>query len=109
MKKRVYAILATAGIWLTGGPSAMAATSVPPAPTFNRDVAPIIWANCVACHHAGEVAPFNLTSYEDVRKRAKQVARITHSRTMPPWKAEPGYGEFEGERRLTDAQLAAIQ
>ena len=78
------------------------------APTFTKDIAPIVWNNCAGCHHAGEVAPFNLTSYEDVRKRAKQIAKITHSRTMPPWKAEPGYGDFEAERRLTDAQIALI-
>jgi mono/diheme cytochrome c family protein len=79
------------------------------APTFAKDVAPIVWQNCASCHHAGEVAPFTLTSYDDVKKRAKQIAKITHSRTMPPWKAEPGYGEFLGERRLTDAQIALIQ
>ena len=80
-----------------------------PAPTFTRDIAPLVWANCVACHHTGEVAPFTLTSYDDVKKRAKQIAKITHSRTMPPWKAEPGFGDFEAERRLTDQQIALIQ
>src|SRR5258706_1455057 len=79
------------------------------APTFTRDIAPIVWNNCAGCHHAGEVAPFSLTSYEDVKKRAKQIAKITHSRTMPPWKAEPGYGDFEAERRLTEAEFALIQ
>jgi hypothetical protein len=78
------------------------------APTFTKDVAPIVWNNCAGCHHAGEVAPFTLTSYQDVRKRAKQIVKITHARTMPPWKAEPGYGDFEGQRRLTDAQIALI-
>jgi hypothetical protein len=80
-----------------------------PAPTFSNDVAPIIWANCSGCHHAGEVAPFSLTSYADAKRHAKQIARITHDRVMPPWKAEPGYGDFQGERRLTDAQLATIK
>src|SRR5437763_11421101 len=79
------------------------------APTFAKDIAPIIWANCAGCHHAGEVAPFTLTSYDDVKKRAKQIARITHSRVMPPWKAEPGFGEFQDERRLSDQQIGLIQ
>jgi mono/diheme cytochrome c family protein len=78
-------------------------------PTFNKDIAPIIWNNCAACHHAGEVAPFTLASYKDVQKRAKQIAKITHDRTMPPWHAEPGYGDFADERRLTEAQLALIR
>src|SRR5688572_18635704 len=80
------------------------------APTFSRDVAPIVWNHCAGCHHAGEGAPFTLTSYEDVRKRAKQLATITHQRVMPPWEPEPGFGvEFEGDRRLTDAQIKVIQ
>ena len=43
--------------------------------TFTKDVAPILFANCAACHRAGEVAPFNLTSYADAAKRAKTIAR----------------------------------
>ncbi|MDB5322111.1 MAG: Calcium-binding EF-hand-containing protein [Phycisphaerales bacterium] len=109
MKSRTECVVVV-GCLLTLARFTQAATAVGASPpTFNRDIAPIIWNNCAACHHAGEVAPFNLTSYEDVRKRAKQVAKITHARTMPPWKAEPGYGEFEGERRLSDAQIATIQ
>lgn len=27
---------------------------------------------------------------------------------MPPWKPEPGYGDFAGDRRLTDAELTLI-
>jgi Tol biopolymer transport system component len=47
-------------------------------------------------------------SYEDVAKRGALIAKVTESRYMPPWHAEPGYGEFVGERRLTDAQIASI-
>jgi hypothetical protein len=84
------------------------AASAAPAPTFSHDIAPIIWNNCAACHHKGEVAPFSLTSYRDVAKRAKQIAEITTSRTMPPWHAEPGYGDFQHERRLTDEQIKLL-
>src|SRR5579864_9724724 len=76
--------------------------------TFNKDIAPILYGNCASCHHAGEVAPFPLMSYDDAQKHAKQMARVTHSRYMPPWKAEPGFGEFKDERRLTEQQIATI-
>jgi mono/diheme cytochrome c family protein len=78
-------------------------------PTFNRDIAPIIYNNCSNCHRTGEVAPFALLTYNDAAKRAKQIAAITQARVMPPWKAEPGYGHFLNERRLTDQQIAAIR
>ena len=77
--------------------------------TFNKDIAPIVYRNCAVCHHAGEVAPFTLTSFDDVKKRAKQIGVITEMRVMPPWKAEPGFGEFRDERRLSDAEIAKIQ
>ena len=76
--------------------------------TFTETIAPIIYQNCVTCHRAGEAAPFALISYEDVKKRGALIATVTKSRYMPPWHAAHGYGEFADERRLTDAQIAAI-
>ncbi len=87
------------------GPQARAAATPV---TFTETIAPILYANCVTCHRPGEVAPFSLMSYEDVVKRGKLIARVTGEKYMPPWHAAPGYGEFVGERRLTDAQIAAF-
>lgn len=77
--------------------------------TFSTHIAPIIHARCATCHHEGEAAPFNLLSFEDVRKRSKQILEVVESRTMPPWLAEHGYGEFANERRLTDRELTLIR
>jgi hypothetical protein len=78
-------------------------------PTFNMDVAPIIFANCSSCHRPGEAAPFALLSYQDVAKRGKLIAKVTSSRGMPPWKAEPASFPYRDERHLTDQQLEVIQ
>ena len=77
--------------------------------TFNKDIAPIIFQSCAECHHPGGPAPFSLLGYEDVKKRARQIATVTKSRYMPPWPPESGYGEFIGERRLSDEQIRSIQ
>lgn len=97
-------------------PLAVAAAQPPrppqPAPaaiTFTEHIAPIVYANCVACHRAGEAAPFPLVTYDDVASRAKQIARVTGERIMPPWHAAPGYGDFVDERRLTDSQIELIR
>ncbi len=76
--------------------------------TFTETIAPIVYENCVTCHRPGEAAPFSLISYEDVKKRGTLIATVTQSRYMPPWHATHGYGEFADERRLSDAQIAAI-
>ena len=95
-----------AGVVWIGIAGALAAAAAPP--TFNRDIAPILYKNCATCHRPGEVAPFSLLTYQDAAKRAKQIAAVTQSRFMPPWKAEPGYGSFQNERRLTDDQIAML-
>src|ERR1019366_2324493 len=76
--------------------------------TYARDIAPIIYNNCTSCHRAGEVAPFALQSYSDVRKHAQTITAVIKSRYMPPWKAE-SHGEFLGERRLTGDQIQMIR
>jgi hypothetical protein len=76
--------------------------------SYTRDIAPILQANCMNCHRDGEVAPFPLTSYQDAAKRARQLADVTQSRFMPPWKPEHGFGRLAGERRLTDRQLELL-
>ena len=80
------------------------------APTFAADVAPIVLEHCAPCHRPGEVGPFPLLTYDDVRRRARQIAEVTASRFMPPWKPAPGFGgPFVGSRRLSDADVALIQ
>lgn len=78
------------------------------APAFARDIAPIIYTKCAPCHHPGDAAPFSLLTYQDVKKRAAQIAAATSAHYMPPWLPEAGYGDFEDDRRLSDAQIAAI-
>src|SRR5262252_829507 len=77
-------------------------------PTFTRDVAPILYARCVSCHRAGEVAPMPLLTYEDARPWARSIKTRVVSRQMPPWQTDPHVGVFANDPRLTDAQIATI-
>jgi tetratricopeptide (TPR) repeat protein len=77
-------------------------------PTFTNDIAPIVYEKCAPCHHPGEAAPFSLLTYQDVKKRAAQIAAVTRTGFMPPWLPEKGYGDFAGERSLTAAEIATI-
>ena len=76
--------------------------------TFNKDIAPVIYQNCAVCHHPGGSAPFSLMTYQEVKKRAAQIADVTASRYMPPWLPE-NHGEFVGERRLTEQQIKNLK
>ena len=78
-------------------------------PTFAKDVAPIVFNKCAACHRAGEVAPMTLTSYEDVRPWAKVIKNKVVSREMPPWGADPAHSlKMRNDRSLTQAQVDTI-
>ena len=111
---RRYLLLALLALVVIWSAAALAQTSRPgrtaaPAPvTFAETIAPIVYANCVTCHRAGQAAPFSLISYEDVAKRGALIARVTESRYMPPWHGDTDFGGFVGERRLTTEQIATI-
>ena len=77
--------------------------------TFARDVAPIIFDHCGICHHPNGSAPFSLLTFPAARQRATLIAAVTKSRLMPPWKSEPGYGEFIGHHPLSDAEIEVVQ
>jgi tetratricopeptide (TPR) repeat protein/mono/diheme cytochrome c family protein len=77
--------------------------------TFYKQIAPIIYKNCSQCHRPGESAPFSLLSYEDVKRHASTIAKVTESRYMPPWLPDTGHGEFAEERRLSDSEVQLIQ
>jgi tetratricopeptide repeat protein len=76
--------------------------------TFAHDIAPIVYRYCAPCHRPGESGPFPLLSYEDVKKRARQIVDVTSRRFMPPWLPEPRHGDFQDELRLTDEQIRAF-
>jgi hypothetical protein len=78
-------------------------------PTFSRDIAPIVFKNCAPCHRPGEAGPFSLLTYQDVVRKARTIAAVTHSRYMPPWPADPSYRHFAGERVLNDREIDLIQ
>src|SRR5216684_6391388 len=97
--KRTLTILATACALAATAFSAGEVTR-PSGLTFTEHIAPIVFNNCTSCHRPGEAAPFALMSYADVKKRGALIAAVTKSRFMPPWHAEPGYGDFIDVHRL---------
>ena len=73
------------------------AVSAGDAPTFYKDVLPILQTNCQTCHRQGEVAPMSLVTYEQTRPWAAAIKKATQSKAMPPWFAEPGHVRYANE------------
>lgn len=70
--------------------------------TFQSDIKPIVDAKCAGCHFEGGIAPFALTSFEDMQAHGG-VSKLTIAEgTMPPWQAADGCNDYIGNRSLTD-------
>ena len=89
------------------GSAAIAATTSTNV-TFNKDVLPILQKNCQSCHRPGEIGPMALLSYQDSRPWAKAIKEAVATRKMPPWFADPRFGHFANDRRLSDADIKTI-
>ena len=77
--------------------------------TFSTDIAPIVWSRCASCHRPGEIGPFSLITYDEVRRHGTQIAAVTARRIMPPWQPSGRVGDFQNDRRLTDRELQTLQ
>lgn len=78
------------------------------APTYTRDVAPILRANCETCHRPGEAVPMSLRTYKEVRPFAAAIKEAVALRKMPPWYADPHYGKFANDRSLSQQDIDTL-
>ncbi len=76
--------------------------------TFNKQVARILQKRCQSCHREEQAAPFTLLTYEDAVRHARMIREVTTQRRMPPWHADPRYGKFANERRMTDEEVELL-
>ena len=105
MKYRLRGILFISGMVYI----CLAACITKQAPTFEKNIAEIIYTNCTKCHNPNGVAPFSLTNYENIKNRAKSIAYVTANRIMPPWPADHNYTHFVGENLLTETEITLLQ
>src|SRR5579864_3043598 len=85
-----------------------ASKNQPSAPTFYRDVLPILQDHCQSCHRAGEIGPMPLVTYEQTKWNARAIAKQVQSKRMPPWFADPCCGHFSDDPTLTQKQIATL-
>ena len=69
--------------------------------TYAKHVAPVVQKRCQECHRPGEIGPFSLLTYEDAQKRTSRIREAVLEERMPPWHADPRYGQFSNDRRMS--------
>jgi peroxiredoxin len=77
--------------------------------TYTKHIAPILNARCVECHRVGEIGPFTLTSYEDLLGWEDTILEVIADNRMPPWNANPAYGHFKNDARLSASEIELIR
>ena len=98
-------VVAGVGMVLTSSPSAQSRKN---APTYNRDIAPILYRSCSECHRPNQVAPMPLLSYQEARPWARAIKTKVASREMPPWFADRRYGKFKNDKSLSQRDIDTI-
>src|ERR671939_1188791 len=79
-----------------------------PQVTFYKDVAPILYEHCANCHRPNDIAPMSLLTYEEARPWAAAIREAVLNRTMPPWHADPHYGDFANDSRLSERDVNTL-
>jgi hypothetical protein len=101
----VVVLVAAATLLPDGRPSRAAGA---PAPTFYRDVLPILEQHCQSCHRVGEIAPMPLVTYDQTRPLAQLIADDARARKMPPWFADPRVGHFANDPSLSPREIDTL-
>ncbi|MFN8285965.1 MAG: T9SS type A sorting domain-containing protein [Chitinophagales bacterium] len=78
------------------------------AQTWAQDVAPILYANCTACHHSGGIAPFSLLTYADAYQHSGSIDYDVTAKTMPPWPPDENYKAYVHQRVLSTTEINTI-
>ncbi len=76
--------------------------------TFYKDVLPILQDHCQTCHRRDEIAPMPLTTYRETRPWARAMREAVRQRKMPPWFADPSFGQFANDPSLSSAQISLL-
>ena len=95
-------------LWLALASATPNAGRAADAPTFNKDIAPILLEKCANCHRQGQAAPMSLLTYDEVRPWAQSIKSKVLAREMPPWRADPRFGHFRNDPSLTTGEIETI-
>ena len=82
--------------------------NVTSAVTYSNQISRLFQNRCLECHREGQIAPFALTHYDEVVGWADMIEEVVREQRMPPWHANPKFGHFSNENRLTEQEKQLI-
>ncbi|MSO34902.1 MAG: hypothetical protein EXQ50_08040 [Acidobacteria bacterium] len=90
--------------------AASASAQTATAPTFSKDIAPILQNKCQECHQPNSIAPMSLITFAESRPWARSIKNRVSTRQMPPWHIDPSVGvqKFKNDMSLTQKEIDTI-
>jgi peroxiredoxin len=76
--------------------------------SYSQTIAPMLQDKCVTCHREGGIGPWPMNSYNMVQGFAPMIREVVRTQRMPPWHADPHYGEFSNDRSLSPEQVSTL-
>lgn len=76
--------------------------------TYSHQISRIFNQRCVQCHRAGQIGPFPMTNFQEVTGWGEMIREVVNANRMPPWHANPKYGHFSNDPRLSAEELKLI-
>ncbi len=104
-----WAILGIPHAWSQESGTATTKTNRAESVTFSSDIATIMYDKCSSCHRPGQVGPFSLLTYDDVKKRALTIEAVIENDYMPPWKPVNHNVQFSNDRSLSQLQKEELK
>jgi hypothetical protein len=79
------------------------------APSYARDVAPLLRRHCVDCHREGAImSQMPWDGHDRVSNHARMIEEVLLTRRMPPWDPHPDYGRFANAHALTREETQTL-
>jgi mono/diheme cytochrome c family protein/peroxiredoxin len=69
--------------------------------SYSEEIAPLLVDHCAQCHRPDGIGPWAMSDYNQIRGFAPMIREVVRTGRMPPWQADPHYGEFSNDISLT--------
>ncbi len=77
--------------------------------TYCKQISRLLNEHCLECHRTGEIGPFDISNYDELRGWAEMIVEVVEQKRMPPWHADPQFGSFKNARHMPENALAMLK
>lgn len=77
--------------------------------TYCGQIARVFNTHCVECHRSGEIGPFAMTDYDQLRGWGDMIVEVIDDGRMPPWHAAPNHAALRNARSMPEEDKQLVR